>query len=179
VLIQNPEIWSFPPIPGLIRTSWDEKSYWMIEEFSFTRVFEAFKNLELSPFMMIDARLSFLLKLLNPGLVTRFKGVPPLASINYALSSKLAFECDSDFVKYWKEYCDDPIPQYQLASYSQLVSLNKIEASDLERLEKAGTVFVASFEKRPEMIPGFKVADEWSFEEDSELGLFFVVRFSK
>ncbi|MBA2406238.1 MAG: hypothetical protein H0V66_15790 [Bdellovibrionales bacterium] len=177
VLVLNPEVNSPKATSELVRTSWDEESFWIPETFSFSQVFAETEE-DLSPFMLIDARLSFLISLIDLKSTTWLKDFPPLACVLFALRSKKSFASDSDVKKYWNEYTRQPLPDSP-TTFSQVVTFTALSVDEMARLELGAVVFLAGFENKPTVIPGFIQEAECIFEEDSELGKFFVLKLKR
>lgn len=172
----NPELPNLVIPEKLLVTSWDEKSFWLTEGFSFSQVFSEADENQLSPFMLIDARLSFLLSLLDSQQPTMTRGLPPLAGIVLALRSQAELDCDSDLEKYWSEYSGKPLPQKAGSSFTQLAALTEISENELQKLAPHCTLYLAGFENQPAVPAGFRIENICKFEEDSELGTFVVLK---
>lgn len=177
VLSLNPNMIKPPFMGGLVATDWDSNSFWMAETFSFTQVFSSMSDKDLSPFMMIDSRLSFLLSLLDQNQSTCLSGIPSLACLLFMLrSTQDLFKCDADITKYWNEYSERSLPQVYPGLFSQLVTLDSASDIDFHQLEKSCTIYLASFDRQSEIIAGFKIEKEWLFAADSDIGVFFVIK---
>lgn len=168
VLMLNPLVNVLGPIQGLKATSWDPASFWMEEDFAFSRVFELSKGLEVSPYLLVDARLSFLLSLLNPALKTSLIGLPPLAALMFQLRSSQRVLSSADFSKHWSEYSLEAMPEEKTGPVQQSLMLN-------DSAPHGEKTFLASFEK----MPVGKSLREWKFEKDSELGPLYLIELSQ
>ena len=175
VLVSNPEVNA--QAQGLIPTTWDEQSFWMDEGFSFSQSFASTNPNELSPFLLLEARSAFLISLLDTQRDTYLAGVSPLSSLLLFLRSTKKIVSTLPFDKYLKEYTHRPLPQGDAPEiFSQMVIWDQDPALALKKFSLHARLFLASTVALPQAPEGFCVEQKWSYEEDSEIGLFYLLQ---
>lgn len=174
VLVSNPE--TNAQTQGLIPTTWDEQSFWMDEGFSFSQSFASTNPEELSPFLLLEARSAFLISLLDTQRDTYLAGVSPLSSLLLFLRSSKQIVSTLAFDKYLKEYSHRSLPQGDPEIFSQMVIWDQDPAQALKKFSLHGRLFLASTVALPQAPEGFCVEQKWSYGEDSEIGLFYLLQ---
>ena len=178
VLVLNPEIALTKKPDGLVPTTWDPDSYWIFKDFKFSRAFESHSMSEVSPFFLLDARLALVIKLLDLQLATALINVPELASILFFLRSNLGNFSSLALEQYWNEYSLKPMEKIPEAACQQFLFFNSFEPA--HDLSSAQLIYFVSFEASTSIsIHGFKLAEEWKYEEEDQLGKLYIAKFSK
>src|SRR5690606_5305495 len=147
-------------------------SFWMTEEFNFGSAFSDLVSQELSPFFMIEARISFLLSLLFNDASTYFSGVPVLSSFIFRLRCSDYFESDNHDGEKWNEYSHQKVGKDLERKFSQMVFWDDVDL-DISRMEEHGRVIIVSTKKMPLLISGLSTEETNSFPADSEIGEFY------
>jgi hypothetical protein len=177
VLARNPEVSDPAQDEGLIPTSWDPFSFWMGENFAFSRSFSSTTPSALSPFFLLEARASFLLSLLDLNSDTFLAGTSELSSLLFFLRSKAVVHATTSFESHLGEYTQKvprKISETQL--FSQMVIWDQPETVSLSRLTPHGRVYLASTHSLPLVPAGFSLEESFSYEKDSEIGLFYLLQ---
>ncbi len=175
VLVSNPE--AITQIQGLIPTTWDEQSFWMDEGFSFSQSFGSTNPQELSPFLLLEARSAFLISLLDPQKDTYLAGVSALSCLLLFLRSKKQIVSTLAFDKYLKEYTHRTLPEASAPeTFSQMVIWDQDPTEALKKFSLHGRLYLASTASLPQAPEGFCVEQKWSYGEDSEIGLFYLLQ---
>lgn len=167
VLMINPEV-NIQEMPqGLIPTSWDQQSFWMGEGFSFGKTALVLGDLPYSPFLLLEARFSYLVSQLSVSSSTRFIGLPPLVSLMFFLRSKSSFSTDQDFCEELKEYSSRSYEGLSGKNFEQTVILDQLVPHDL----KTQKLYLVSLGLNDISCPeGYKLEQEEEFPADSEIG---------
>ncbi len=177
VLARNPEVNDPTQDEGLIPTSWDPFSFWMGENFAFSRSFSSTTREALSPFFLLEARASFLLSLLDLNSDTFLAGTSELSSLLFFLRSKAVVHATTSFESHLGEYTQKvskKISETQL--FSQMVIWDQTLAGNLSRLTPHGRVYLASTHSLPLVPAGFSLEESFSYEKDSEIGSFYLLQ---
>ncbi len=177
VLVRNPEVTDPTQGLDLIPTSWDANSFWMGESFSFSGSFSSTSPEALSPFILLEARATFLLSLLDLSSNTYLAGTSELSSLLFILRSKALVHATTSFEAHLSEYTQKipkKISETQL--FSQMVIWDQSEAASLYRLTPHGRVFLASTLSLPLVPAGFSLEESFSYEKDSEIGSFYLLQ---
>jgi len=177
VLVSNPEIEMNTQEQNLIPTTWDAQSFWMGEGFSFSQSFASTATQSLSPFLLLEARSAFLISLLDTHRDTYLAGVSPLSSLLFFLRSSKQVVSTLPFDQHLKEYTHRTLPQGAAPDiFSQMVIWDQDPALALKKFSLHGRLFLASTVALPKAPEGFCVEQKWSYEEDSEIGLFYLLQ---
>ena len=177
VLARNPEVNDPTQDEGLIPTSWDPFSFWMGENFAFSRSFSSTTPSALSPFFLLEARASFLLSLLDLNSDTFLAGTSELSSLLFFLRSKAVVHATTCFESHLGEYTQKvprKISETQL--FSQMVIWDQSLDASLSRLAPHGRVFLASTLNLPTLPAGFSLEESFIYEKDSEIGSFYLLQ---
>lgn len=174
VLIKNAQLKLSSTPQGLIPTTWDEDSFWMGKDFSFAQAFDATSDLSLSPFVLTEAHISFVLCLLVPDAPTYFKGVPELGALAFRLRSQHHFVSDFFDEDLWSEYSSKKVQNDYPGPFSQMVYWNFEGDEYLSRLTETGRVILVSSREMPKLLEGFYTEEKFSYREDSEIGEIYV-----
>ena len=177
VLARNPEVSDPTQDEGLIPTSWDQFSFWMGENFAFSRSFSSTTPSALSPFFLLEARASFLLSLLDLNSDTYLAGTSELSSLLFFLRSKAVVHATTSFESHPGEYTQKvprKISETQL--FSQMVIWDQSLLASLSRLTPHARVFLVSTHSLPLVPAGFSHEESFSYENDSEIGSFYLLQ---
>lgn len=177
VLVRNPEVSVPAQDVGLIPTTWDPSSFWMGENFSFSRSFSSTIPEAFSPFFLIEARAAFLLSLLDLNSDTYLAGTSELSSLLFFLRSQAVVHATTSFDSHLREYTHK-IPKKILETqlFSQMVIWDQSEVATLSRLTPHGRVFLVSTLSLPLVPAGFSLEESFSYEKDSEIGSFYLLQ---
>ena len=177
VLVRNPEVSDRAQDLGLIPTTWDPASFWMGENFAFSRSFSSTTPSALSPFFLLEARASFLLSLLDLNSDTYLAGTSELSSLLFFLRSKAVVLATTSFEAHLGEYTQKlPKKILETQLFSQMVSWDQSLLASLSRLTPHGRVFLVSTQGLPLVPAGFSLEESFSYEKDSEIGSFYLLQ---
>ncbi len=177
VLVRNPEVSDPTQDLGLIPSTWDPSSFWMGESFAFSRSFSSTKREALSPFFLMEARAAFLLSLLDLNSDTYLAGTSELCSLLFFLRSKAVVHATTSFDSHLDEYTQkNPKKILETQLFSQMVIWNQSLATGLYRLAPHGRIFLVSTQSLPSVPEGFSLEASFSYEEDSEIGSFYLLQ---
>ena len=177
VLVRNPEVSDRAQDLGLIPTTWDPASFWMGENFAFSRSFSSTTPSALSPFFLLEARAAFLLSLLDLNSDTYLAGTSELSSLLFFLRSQAVVHATTSFEAHLGEYTQKmpkKISETQL--FSQMVIWDQPLLANLSRLTPHGRVFLVSTLNMPTVPAGFSFEESFSYEKDSEIGSFYLLQ---
>lgn len=177
VLVRNPEVSDCAQDEGVIPTTWDPASFWMGENFAFSRSFSSTTGETLSPFFLLEARAAFLLSLLDLNTDTFLAGTSELSSLLFFLRSKAVVHATTSFESHLPEYTHKmPKKLLETQLFSQMVIWDQALAANLYRLTPHGRVFLVSTLNLPTLPAGFSLEESFSYEKDSEIGSFYLLQ---
>jgi hypothetical protein len=149
----------------------------MGKKFSFSRSFSSATAEAFSPFFLIEARAAFLLSLLDLNTDTFLAGTSELCSLLFFLRSKASVYATTSFDSPLREYTQKtPKKILETQLFSQMVIWDQSEAANLSRLTPHGRVFLASTLSLPLVPAGFSLEESFSYEDDSEIGSFYLLQ---
>lgn len=159
---------------GLVPTSWDSKTYWINESFSFGGSFQSAKS-AFAPFMLLEARYAFVVSLMNLKTETYFAGMSELSSLLFYLRTESHFYSTVNFESSLHEYTDKSFESKKMKDYPQMLLWESDLDQHLKYLAPHGRLLLASTKSMPEVPQGFDLHQKWNYEESSEIGKLYLL----
>lgn len=150
VLIKN-DFCQVNEVDSLIQTFWDDKTYVVFDKFDFSKIDDLITQNDevLSPFFFLDARVAFLISLLERGNVY-CTGLGALGTVAAIMRSGRGWHTEDQekVASYIEEYFPfNPLQEDNL--YTQVVSFNKNELDEKlwNNLAPGGTYIMGSIDR--------------------------------
>lgn len=179
VLVRNPEIDLKEMPQGLWPTTWDEFSFWMEPNFSLARALSLTSQQELSPFLLLEARMAFLVSVLDLKTDTYLAGMSELSSLLFFLRTHKPLFSTSDFSRVLAEYTQRQFIPSPEKSFPQMVIWEDDLSRHLSHLALHARLYLASSKQLPDVPSGFCQEMKWSYGEGSEIGPFYLWQLSR
>ena len=152
VLLKNPEAKEILIFEGIIPTFWSQNAFFITPDFSLSSFLNQSEELEYSPFLSLDARISFLVSQLAPNENIYAKKLGALGVIATHFTHK-HIDHNEDALKL-KHYAEEYLPQslemaFKGTSYQQVIVFDEedIDLALWRKLEVGGHYLVGSIKQ--------------------------------
>ncbi|WP_408095483.1 hypothetical protein ACJVC5_10610 [Peredibacter sp. HCB2-198] len=123
VLIENPQATIKNKPKSLLPSFWSSSMFYMGPTFSMTSLFDLSDPLGLSPFVSVDAKIAFMVALLDKGgaVLARNMGALGVVAIQFSAETVTQNEDPKKITNYYQEYFSSEVNNPDLASYDQII----------------------------------------------------------
>lgn len=182
VLLKNPEAKENLIFEGIIPTFWSQNAYFLSSDFSLATFLSQSETFKYSPFLSLDARISFLISQLSSSLATYARNLGALGVVALRFTHQ-NIEHNEDPQKV-KHYAEEYLPEnskiaFKGPSYQEVVVFNEqsIDLALWGKLEVGGYYLLGSIDQDITINLSSDcfeaVGRLWPFGEASEFGWIF------
>lgn len=162
VLVKNPQAQIDLKDLDIIQSFWSKDCYYMGPRFSMSSLMEATDPLGLSPYLILNAQIAYLLSLLDPKATTLTQNLGPLGTVGAFLftgKSIIHREDEIKVAKYLKEYVPKdsgsiPAPQ-GLPDQMIIFGEHSIRKNLWDKLEVGGTFILGATQHKISIDPAY------------------------